>query len=127
MPNHTRLFLTLAAVLMALAVALGAIGSHALASRLPADRLVIWHTAVEYHFYNALGLFAVGYASRLLPDSKRVRYSGYTLATGVFLFSGSLYAYAVGGARWLTTVTPAGGLALIAGWTLLAAALFRDR
>lgn len=127
MLNHTRIFLALAAVLMAMAVALGAIGSHALASWVPADRLAIWHTAVEYHFYHALGLFAVGFVCQLLPNSKRARYSGYTLAAGVFLFSGSLYAFALSGAKWLTALAPAGGLALIAGWALLAAALFRER
>jgi len=127
MQNHTRIFLALAAVLLAMAVALGAIGTHALVSRLPPGRLAIWHTAVEYHFYHALGLFAVGFICQLLPQSKKARYSGYALAAGVFLFSGSLYAFALIDAKWLTTLAPAGGLALIAGWALLAAALFRDR
>ncbi|HTE04824.1 MAG TPA: DUF423 domain-containing protein, partial [Planctomycetota bacterium] len=40
---------------------------------------------------------------------------------GVVLFSGSLYALALGGpAAWLGPVTPIGGLALIAGWVVLA-------
>lgn len=127
MLNHTRIFLALAAVLMAVAVAMGAIGSHALASRLPADRLAIWHTAVDYHIYHALGLFAVGSVCQRLPDSRYARYAGYTLAAGVSLFSGSLYAFALSGARWLTAFAPAGGLALIAGWILLAVALLHDR
>ena len=127
MLKPTRIFMSLAAVLMAMAVALGAIGSHALASRVPADRLAIWNTAVEYHFFNALGLFAVGFVCQFLPDSKWARYSGYQLAAGIILFSGSLYAYVLSSARWITALAPAGGLVLIAGWVLLAAALLRDR
>jgi len=127
MLNHSRIFLALAAMLMAVAVATGAIGTHALVSRLPADRLAIWHTAVEYHFYHALGLFAVGLISRHLPNSAQVRYSSYTLAAGVLLFSGSLYAFVLSGAKWLIALTPAGGLAFIGGWMLFAAALWRDR
>ena len=36
--------------------------------------------------------------------------------------SGSLYALALGGPRWLGPVTPLGGAALISGWVLAAAA-----
>ncbi len=125
MSSYTRVLLALAALLMAVAVSLGAIGSHALRSALPHERLAIWHTAVEYHFYHALGLFAVGLISRHLPESKLIQWSGWLLAVGVLLFSGSLYAYALSGEKWLTSLTPAGGIALIAGWLLLAATLAR--
>jgi uncharacterized membrane protein YgdD (TMEM256/DUF423 family) len=43
-------------------------------------------------------------------------------AAGTVVFSGSLYALALGGPRWLGPVTPLGGTALIAGWVLAAAA-----
>ena len=46
---------------------------------------------------------------------------------GTVLFSGSLYALGLGGPRWLGAVTPFGGLAFLAGWTLLALAGRRDR
>ena len=39
--------------------------------------------------------------------------------TGIVLFSGSLYALALQGPRWLGPVTPLGGLFLIAGWLCL--------
>jgi uncharacterized membrane protein YgdD (TMEM256/DUF423 family) len=41
------------------------------------------------------------------------------------LFSGSLYALALTGVRWLGAVTPFGGVALIAGWIALAWAAVR--
>ena len=39
---------------------------------------------------------------------------------GTLLFSGSLYAMALSGQRWLGAVTPFGGIAFLAGWLLLA-------
>jgi uncharacterized membrane protein YgdD (TMEM256/DUF423 family) len=41
------------------------------------------------------------------------------------LFSGSLYVMVFTGARWLGAVTPLGGVAFLAGWTLLALAARR--
>ena len=55
-----KLFLTLGAVLLAVAVALGAFGAHALKARLSTELLAVYHTAVQYHFYHALGLLMVG-------------------------------------------------------------------
>jgi uncharacterized membrane protein YgdD (TMEM256/DUF423 family) len=36
------------------------------------------------------------------------------------LFSGSLYALALTGVRWLGAITPLGGVAFLAGWAALA-------
>ena len=44
---------------MFLAVALGAFGAHALKASLPPDLMAVYHTGNQYHFYHALGLFAV--------------------------------------------------------------------
>jgi uncharacterized membrane protein YgdD (TMEM256/DUF423 family) len=35
------------------------------------------------------------------------------------LFSGSLYALALSGQKWLGAITPVGGLAFLAGWACL--------
>jgi uncharacterized membrane protein YgdD (TMEM256/DUF423 family) len=37
-----------------------------------------------------------------------------------------LYALALGAPRWIGAVTPAGGLALIAGWASLGGAFWRS-
>ncbi|HUL75644.1 MAG TPA: DUF423 domain-containing protein, partial [Vicinamibacteria bacterium] len=39
---------------------------------------------------------------------------------GSALFSGTLYAMALGAPRWLGAVTPIGGLGMMLGWLLLA-------
>ena len=127
MHKNARIILILASILMALAVAFGALGSHLLAARLPAARLAIWHTAVDYHVYHALGLLAIALVSQHLPASSQVRNSAYLMAAGVLAFSGSLYAYALSGAKWLTAFAPVGGLAFIAAWVMLAVAVLRSR
>lgn len=101
-----------------LAVALGAFGAHALKERLSADMLTVWRTAVEYHFYHALALLLVGILLRATPSTS-LSASGGCFAVGILLFSGSLYALALSGARVLGAVTPLGGLFFLAGWACL--------
>jgi uncharacterized membrane protein YgdD (TMEM256/DUF423 family) len=45
---------------------------------------------------------------------------------GSLLFSGSLYALALTGTRWLGAVTPLGGVAFLLGWLALAIGIWRD-
>jgi uncharacterized membrane protein YgdD (TMEM256/DUF423 family) len=125
MTETTRTFATVGAVFMAIAVALGAFGAHALRDRVAAELLVVWQTAVQYHVYHALGLFVVAAVAFLLPENSGVRLSGWLMTAGILLFSGSLYVLVLTGVRWLGAVTPLGGTALIAAWLLLAWSLLR--
>lgn len=120
-----KLFLALGGALLALAVALGAFGAHGLKSRLGADALALYQSAVQYHFWHALGLLVVGLLCQHLPESCWVRAAGWLLAAGVLLFSGSLYALALGAPRALGTITPLGGVAFILGWSALLVAVLR--
>jgi uncharacterized membrane protein YgdD (TMEM256/DUF423 family) len=114
-----RALRVIAALLLALATIIGALGAHALKSLLPADRIEVLQTAVHYQFFHALGLLALGvYAER--EGSERLRRAGALLVLGTLLFSGSLYVLLAGAPTWLGVVTPLGGLALIAGWLLAA-------
>lgn len=103
----------------ALAVALGAFAAHALKDTLDAHSLALWRTAVEYQFVHALALIGVALASKD-PPSLAGRFAGSAFLVGVVLFSGSLYALALGGPRALGLLAPIGGAALIAGWIALA-------
>ncbi len=109
------------AILLALAVMIGAFGAHALQERLDAYAKGIYETGVMYHFFHALGLLVVSFLPRIgaLSASRTAWVCGLLLA-GVILFSGSLYALALSGVRMLGAVTPLGGLAFIAAWLLLA-------
>ena len=102
---------------MFLAVAAGAFGRHALKSRLTPELLETFEIATRYLIYHALAIIAV---SLLAPRSgTAVQVAGILFALGVVVFSGSLYALALTGARWLGAITPIGGLLLLAGWLAL--------
>jgi uncharacterized membrane protein YgdD (TMEM256/DUF423 family) len=89
--------------------------------------LAIWQTAVLYHFWHALALVAIGIVIVLaLPGSTVLKWAGWLMVAGLVLFSGSLYALALGGVRWLGAITPFGGTAWIAAWLLFAWAVIRS-
>ena len=110
---------------MALGVALGAFGAHALRERVEATDLAIWHTAVQYHLLHALGLFIVAGIVHLLPAATAPRIAGWLMLVGILLFSGSLYVLVLSNTRWLGAVTPLGGAAFIGAWLLLAFGAWR--
>lgn len=125
LPATARLFIALGALAALLAVALGAFGAHGLKSRLGADMMAIYQTGVQYHFWHALGLVLVGLIAIQLPGSGALRAAGWLMAAGILMFSGSLYALALSGVRWLGAITPFGGLAFLAAWACLAWAALR--
>jgi uncharacterized membrane protein YgdD (TMEM256/DUF423 family) len=116
--------LAIAGILIALATVFGAFGAHALKAHLSPDRLQVYETAVRYHYFHALGLLGIGLALRSI-DSGPLRWAGMLVAIGIVLFSGSLYALTFGAPRMMGSVTPFGGLALIAGWLCFAAGVWR--
>ena len=109
----------------ALAVVAGAFGAHALRTRLSPELLQAFETGARYQMVHALAL--VG----LVPLT-RVRHAAlgavpWLFLVGSVLFSGSLYALSLTGVRLWGAVTPLGGIALIAGWLVLAWGLWRGR
>ncbi|MEF3302262.1 DUF423 domain-containing protein [Paenibacillus sp. GYB003] len=116
-----RTYASWGAVLMLLAVALGAFGAHGLKTKIDADLLAAYETGVHYHIAHALGLILIGLVADKLGESKLVRLSAAFIVAGIVLFSGSLYVMAVTDIRMLGIVTPFGGVSFLAGWALLAA------
>jgi uncharacterized membrane protein YgdD (TMEM256/DUF423 family) len=121
----SRLTLTTGALLMAAAVTLGALGAHALKTRLSPDALELWRTAVTYHAWHALALLGIGTLQLLMPQRSGLGRVALLFLAGIALFAGSLYAMALGGGRAWGYVTPFGGLAFIAGWLMLAVTVAR--
>ena len=119
-----RLFFALGSASALVAVAAGAFGAHGFRARLSPDLLAVFETAARYQMYHALALLAVGWAVTRWPGPWPVR-AGWLFAVGTLLFSGSLYALALSGMRWLGAVTPLGGLAFLAGWTCLLLGMLR--
>jgi len=117
---NAKFCLLVAALALAAAVALGAFGAHALKGHLSAEMLSIYQTAVQYHFWHALGLLGVGVLMTRSPDGPALAGIAWLLIAGLLLFSGSLYLLALTGATCLGAATPLGGLAFIAAWLWLA-------
>ncbi|TAJ07454.1 MAG: DUF423 domain-containing protein [Nitrospirae bacterium] len=118
-------FLLLGAALGALGVAAGAFGAHALKAVLPTEMQAVFETAVRYQMYHALTLLLTGMLlERRGPEAQAgwrcLRLAGWLFLAGILLFSGSLYALALSGLRWLGAITPVGGVCFIAGWGCLA-------
>jgi uncharacterized membrane protein YgdD (TMEM256/DUF423 family) len=104
-------------------VLLGAFGAHAL-SALPVANLAWWNTATQYLFIAAFGMMLHGLFERTRLG---VRSPSAALLLGTLLFSGSLYAMALGAPRWLGMVTPLGGVSLVVGFVWMGWRAWRAR
>lgn len=121
-----RLWLMMAAVNGLLAVAAGAFGAHGLEKIVGHEALAVFETAARYHMYHALALLAVAIVVERWRTAAASA-AGWAFLAGILIFSGSLYALALGDMRhrWLGAITPIGGLAFLAGWALLAITAWR--
>ena len=120
----SRWVLTVGCVFAGLGVAAGAFGAHMLKGMLDPPMLAVYDTATRYQMYHAFGMVLVGIAMRI-GDDRRLAPAGWMFATGILLFSGSLYGIALVGLNWLGSFTPIGGLAFIGGWSLFGWRLWR--
>jgi uncharacterized membrane protein YgdD (TMEM256/DUF423 family) len=119
-------WLFLGAAGCALAVIAGAFGAHALAARLEPRELQLWETAARYLMYGSFALALVGLFGRQAGGPRRgIAAAGWCLLAGGALFSGTVFALALGGPRWLGAVTPLGGTLMIAGFLIFAWAALR--
>src|SRR3954454_12742301 len=115
-----RFALLLASIFLFLAVAAGAFGAHAIRAKLAPEAMAIYQTAVQYHFWHALGLLGVGVLLTHKPDSGALVAAAWLLLGGLLLFSGSLYTLALTGVRGFGAITPIGGVAFLAAWAAMA-------
>jgi uncharacterized membrane protein YgdD (TMEM256/DUF423 family) len=111
---NRRLWIRLAAVSGMLSVAAGAFAAHGIADPAAKEWL---RTGANYEAIHALATLA---AALLPADARRAGWPPALFLLGSLLFSGSLYAMALGAPRWLGAVTPLGGLLFLAGWAALA-------
>ena len=120
-----RALLVLGALACAAAIGAGAFGAHGLRARLDARSLELWETAARYLMYGGLGTLLTGLAALHAPSGRMLPWSGALLLAGAAVFSGTVFALALGGPRWLGAVTPIGGLLMIVGFVLFALGAFR--
>jgi uncharacterized membrane protein YgdD (TMEM256/DUF423 family) len=123
-------YLFLSAILGAITVALGAFGAHGLKSKVTADTLNIFETAVRYQFYHVFALLATAILFQSFNNAWMI-WSGKLFIMGMLLFCGSLYALtffkATGNEsmNWFGAITPLGGLCFIGGWLCIAVGIIK--
>lgn len=113
-----------AACCMALSVAAGAFGAHALRQTLPSTGMDLWKTACSYLTIAASGALIAALAAAVRPAGGWVA-AGLALLAGGVVFSGTVGALALGAPRWIGAVTPLGGLLIIFGYLAMAATAAR--
>ena len=127
-PNKT--FLVLGALFGFLAVIIGAFGAHSLSNFVTSDMLQVYETGVQYQFYHAFALLAVGILGSRCP-ARLVAWAGGLFSVGIVFFSGSLYLItAIQAANMSVPIavgllTPLGGLCFICGWTVFLIAILK--
>jgi uncharacterized membrane protein YgdD (TMEM256/DUF423 family) len=107
--------MTLAAAGGFVAVAVGAFAAHGVADPRAQELL---RTGATYGFMHTMATFAC--ATFMQVGARRARFAPAFFLSGVVLFSGSLYALALGAPRIVGAITPIGGLSFLAGWAILA-------
>lgn len=122
MLKFTFLFAALSGLM---SVAMGAFGAHALRQSLEPRLMNAFETGVTYQMSHSLVLLLVCLLAEQWGKSLVIQFSALAFVLGILLFSGSLYALALTGFKWLGPVTPLGGATLMVGWVLLFAAIWQ--
>lgn len=125
----SKYYISIAAFLGALTVALGAFGAHALKAVLSPAALTTYETAVRYQMYHVVALLITGILMNKAASPKEQKLltrAGLFFIDGIVLFSGSLYFIVakpflgIEGLPWVGVITPMGGLLWMVAWVLLA-------
>lgn len=115
-------FIKIAIFFAVTAVALGALGAHALKDILSDSQLHSFETGVRYQLFHAITLLIL--ALNTEKFNHHLKKSLKLMTTGVYLFSFSIYLLSIQDVigislTFLGPITPIGGLLLMTSWTLL--------
>lgn len=116
------------ALVILLAIILGAFGAHGLKEVASPERVASFEVGVRYQFYMGFSMLITGLtADRLMFD---LRWFYRLNLYGMFLFSGSIYLLALQeplgmSLKFLGPITPIGGVLMIAAWVVFLIKLFK--
>jgi uncharacterized membrane protein YgdD (TMEM256/DUF423 family) len=124
---NKRIVLT-AAVLLLLAIVLGAFGAHGLKDKVTPERIATFEVGVRYQFYIGLAMLILGFNEEKLGFSLKPTF--ILLLIGVLFFSVSIYFLAIqeilgASLKFLGPITPLGGLLMIIGLFVFIVKLMR--
>lgn len=103
---------------LGLAVVIGAFGAHGLKEQVTGAALETYKTGVAYQFYHGFAIMLCA----LLQNSftkRDLKNAVLAFSFGIFFFSFNCYLYAILQIKMFALLVPVGGLAFIAGWSLL--------
>jgi uncharacterized membrane protein YgdD (TMEM256/DUF423 family) len=126
MSRQSKTFFGIGALLLTVAVMLGAFGAHSLENGLTPDELDAFNSAVSFQIYHALGLIVVAFVLQWLPGSRLPHWSGWLMVAGICCFSGSIYLHTFGAPTIVVMAAPVGGVSFMIAWALLAIAAFKS-
>ncbi len=117
-----------AAVLLTLAIILGAFGAHGLKDKVSPERIATFEVGVRYQFYIGLAMLILGFNEEKLGFSLKPTF--LFLLLGVLFFSVSIYFLAIqeilgASLKFLGPITPIGGLLMIIGFLIFLVKLMR--
>ena len=113
-----------------LCVAIGAFAAHGLSKVLEPKELAWIETGVKYQMFHTIAILAIGILQlcrEALVVNKIVNRAAGIWVYGILLFSGSLYALALGAGKFLVWVTPIGGTLFLIDWLCLAYGGFKSK
>lgn len=124
---NKRIVLT-AAILVMLAIILGAFGAHGLKDKVSPERIATFEVGVRYQFYIGLAMLILGFNEEKLGFSLKPTF--LFLLLGVLFFSVSIYFLAIqeilgASLKFLGPITPVGGLLMIIGFLIFLVKLMR--
>jgi uncharacterized membrane protein YgdD (TMEM256/DUF423 family) len=125
MPGIDRGYIILGALSLVTAAILSAYGFHGLAEVLSEEKRESWAWAVDMQYYHSLGLILIGILGLQLGPSWPLRIGGALMIAGVLVFSGLIYAEALGAPETVGEIVPTGGTAFMLGWAAVALGVWR--
>lgn len=119
--------LTIAALLGALTVILGAFGAHSLKETLSPEAMNSFETAVRYQMFHVIVLLILNMYDGFSASTKKG--TSLFFFIGILFFSGSIYLIHLANvpAKSIWFITPLGGLLLVAGWIKLSISFFKTK
>lgn len=122
--------LIVGAVLIVVAIMLGAFGAHGLKELVSPEKISTFEVGVRYQMYAGIVLLILGFNADKLQFS--LKWISNFILIGVILFSGSIYALSMQeltnvSLNFLGPITPIGGLLMIIGVTLFCLQLIKKQ